>query len=78
MLLPGTTIEKNLRSGDRFLEATQGRAMRYSKRVADIQDKKFTFHIAKSPVYSADEKGGLETSIRFRDNCLKFAGGGIA
>jgi hypothetical protein len=78
MLLLGTTIEKHLRSGDRFPEATQGRAKRYSKRVADIQDKKFTFHIAKSPVYIADEKGGLETSIRFRDDCLMFAGGGIA
>jgi len=78
MLLLGTTIESHLRSGGGCLEAAQGRAKRYSKRVADIQDKKFTFHIAKSPVYSADEKGGLETSIRFRDNCLKFAGGGIA
>ena len=78
MLLLGTTIEKHLRSGGGCLEAAQGRAKRYSKRVADIQDKKFTFHIAKSPVYSADEKGGLETSIRFRDDCLKFAGGGIA
>jgi len=78
MLLLGTTIESHLRSGGGCLEAAQGRAKRYSKRVADIQDKKFTFHIAKSPVYSADEKGGLETSIRFRGDCLKFAGGGVA
>jgi len=40
--------------------------MRYSKRFRNIQDKKFTFHIAKSSVYSAAWLGGLKTSNRFQ------------
>jgi hypothetical protein len=65
-------------SQDRPRQLSPRRAKRYSKRLPNIQDKKFTFHIAKSSVYSAGKTAGLETSICFRGERFKFLREGTA
>jgi hypothetical protein len=71
-------IVEYLKTSNRCRDPFRSRAKRYSKRVSNIQDKKFTFHMAKSPVYSAGKKGGLEMQFRFQGERLKFLRRGTA